>query len=110
MDQLDAEHILFHWYEASEDDRRAAALYGVYELDSALTELEADVPVIAEKVCSGLADVRDFPPTHRGAYRCGEAILSWIRTYPDLEAEWKALGRRAVAVLSALDALDPAVD
>jgi hypothetical protein len=65
------------------------------------------VPVIAEKVCTGLAGVRDFPSASRGAYRVGGAIMSWIRTYPDLTGEWNALGRRSLAVLGALAALDP---
>ena len=44
----------------------------------------------------------------RGAYRVGEAVVSWRQTYPDLMAEWDVLGRRALAVMAALTALDPA--
>lgn len=106
MDQLDAELILISWDEASEDDQRAAARYGVAELDDALTHLEAEVPAIAEKVCSGLATVQDFPGPVRGAYRCCEAVLSWRRTYPGLSAEWDELTRRALTVLRTLSALD----
>lgn len=36
------------------------------------------------------------------------AAMSWGRTYPDLAAEWDALSRRALAVMRALTALDPA--
>lgn len=28
------------------------------------------------------------------AYRVSEAVVSWRETYPDLMAEWDALGRR----------------
>jgi hypothetical protein len=103
--RLDAELILMSWDEASDDDRRAAAGYGAAELDAALTHLEAELPVIAEKVCGGHASVRDFRAM-QGVYRCGEAIQSWARVYPESGAQWDALGRRALAVLCSLSALD----
>lgn len=107
LTQPDAELILLRWDEATDDDRAAAAAYGSAELDGALTLLEAEVPRVAEQVCGGSARMRDFPYI-RGAYRVGEAVVSWRETYPDLGAEWDALGRRALAVLASLTALDPA--
>jgi hypothetical protein len=73
VDQIDAEHILIHWgeVEVSEEDRLAAARYGLAEIDDALTRLEAKVPEIAEEICSREAQLRDFPDLG-GAYRCGE--------------------------------------
>jgi hypothetical protein len=106
MDQLDAEHILVNWADASEDDRRGAALYGISELSAALTYHETEVPVIAEKIGSGEATIDDWPPLHRAACKVMEAILSWKRTYPELADQWDALGRRGLVVLAAHLELD----
>jgi hypothetical protein len=107
LTQLDAELILMRWDTATEEDRSAAAAYGAAELGGALTQLEAEVPRVAEQVCSGSARMRDFPHI-RGAYRVSEAVVSWRRMYPDLSAEWDVLGRRALAVMASLTALDAA--
>lgn len=107
MDQLDAEAVLVGWDTATEEDKAASARYGAEELGEALDQLEAVLPGIAEKVCSGSARMYDFPYI-RGAYRVSQAVVSWRRTYPDLAAEWDALGRRALAVMTTLTALDPA--
>lgn len=105
--QLDAELILLRWDQASDEDRAAAARYGAAELGEALDQLEAEVPRVVELVCSGAARMRDFPYI-RGACRVGEAAVSWRETYPEMNAEWEALGSRARIVITALLALDPA--
>jgi hypothetical protein len=107
MDRLDAELVLFRWDQAGDEDRLEAARYGVRELTAELDRLEAEAPVIAEKVCAGSARVRDFPALAQ-AYQCGEAALSWARTCPDLVTEWERLQSRVLAVMTALRALDPA--
>jgi len=105
MDRLDAELVLVRWDEASDEDRREAARYGVAELTAELAELKAAAPAIAEAVCSGAAGIRDFPALPR-ACQAAEAIASWGRTYPEFTAEWQELGWHALAVLRSLAALD----
>jgi hypothetical protein len=108
MDRLDAELALVRWDQASDSDRRDAALYGVAELTAELAALEAEVPAVTEAVCSGTAGIRDSPVLPR-AYQAGEAIVSWGRTYPEFDAQWRELGQRALAVMRSLSALDPSV-
>lgn len=106
MDRLDAELVLVRWDEASDDDQRQAAEYGVRELTTEIAALEAGVPAITEAVCSGTADILDFPDLPR-AHECGIAVMSWMRTYPAFSGQWLDLAVRTLTVYRTLSALDP---
>jgi hypothetical protein len=115
MDALDTELVLIGWDEARTGAEKEAARQAMVRLEAELLDdlraelgkLEADVPVIAERVCSGSASVRDFGALP-WAYECALAAVNFTGHYPDAGPAWDGIKRRALAVMTALSALDAA--
>lgn len=104
MDRLDAEMILLRWDDASDDEKRAATVFGLANLREYLDLLETDLPDLATAAASGDFDPREV--THQqAAHDVGLALQQWIKMCPEPMLPWHDIGTRAKSVKAAYDAL-----
>lgn len=105
MDQQAAERIVLRWSAASEEDKRAFAVYLIAQLQAELASIENILPAVGETVCMGFAGIRDLPAPWR-AYECATAVVNFREECPEFSAEWDDLARRTRTVMQSLSALD----
>jgi hypothetical protein len=92
---------------ASDDDLRAAAAFGLAHLREHLSLLEVGLPDIAAAVASGDFDPREV--THQKAVRdVAVSLRQWVGMCPEPVPPWQDVEVRARTVLAAYAALQPA--
>lgn len=105
MDRFDTEMILLRWDDdASDDEKRAATVFGLAHLREYLDLLEADLPDLITATRAGDYDPREV--THQqAAHDIGLALQQWIKMCPEPMPPWHDIGTRAKSVRAAYDAL-----